>query len=340
MHIDREARKLLSDVLHRYLGNYRSSFGNLLSHVTLNETPFTPRLSLAEPPIVQEFCKRVSDAHRAVSALPEGGGEVLEEHAPYIREALVSERLAVAQRVQAHRTRTLDPNLLEQINRQLEPFDRLIRQQWLRQSPAPAVPQLREFFPLHIVEAIAEKPPRRQRVLDEKFHILQAPSHFQSDLRRARTTGAMRGISCAVAYVDVDDFKRVNTEYSEPFVDVNVLPKLMRALEAHVYKRGYAYRFGGDEYALLLHNCSIDEATTSMQTLRNRVQQLQYLGTKSGFHLTISCGVILVEPGCHLTGEEIELLAARAKKIAKDAGKNRVATFDAPWFETSRTLDG
>lgn len=35
-------------------------------------------------------------------------------------------------------------------------------------------------------------------------------------------------------------------------VDRKILPRFMRTIEAHVFARGFAYRFGGDEYVLLI----------------------------------------------------------------------------------------
>ena len=51
---------------------------------------------------------------------------------------------------------------------------------------------------------------------------------------------------------NIDKFKDFNTKYGETQIDVRLLPRFMAALEAHVYSRGFAYRFGGDEYVVLL----------------------------------------------------------------------------------------
>ena len=142
----------------------------------------------------------------------------------------------------------------------------------------------------------------------------------------------MRGILIAVAYLDIDKFKDFNTEKGEPYVDRHVLPKFMRLLEAHVYLRGYAYRYGGDEYCILLNNVIEDEALRSLHMLRQRLGDLTYEGTDR--RTTVSVGVVIVRPDCHLTGNEIEHAAAAAKKFAKDAGRNRLATYNTPLIQT------
>jgi diguanylate cyclase (GGDEF)-like protein len=338
MHINRSARPLLDGVLERYERDYRHKFSTLLDRVTVNEDASAPRLRLVEPVAVRSYCERVNKARRAIGALPAGGGDIDDGLCPFIRDALVWERLAVARRVEVHRTRTLDPNLTASINEQLEPYDQLMNQPWVRGAPEVETPQVGDYFPLHAIEEENVDAPQRTRILDEKFHILQAPSQFLNDLHKARSAGHLRGISCAVAYIDLDDFKSVNKEHGEPFVDLNILPRLMRALEAHIFQRGHAYRFGGDEYGLLIHNTTPDDATRLLDALRKSIAQLTFLGTKPSFHVTCSIGFLVVGHRCHLTGLEIESRAASAKQFAKSTGKNRVASYDAPWFDAPRVV--
>jgi len=47
----------------------------------------------------------------------------------------------------------------------------------------------------------------------------------------------------------------------------------------------------------------------------------------------VSVGVVEVLPDCHLTGPEILDAAARAKKFAKEGGRNCVATYSDSFFE-------
>ena len=338
MDLDRSEKKLVQEVLGRYSQDFRYAFQNLMSSVTLNEDPFAPRIHLSEPQRLKSFFEDLDAAIRDIRELPDEGGSVPDSHASLIREGLVSERLTVARRVEAHKARTLDPELVVQIEAQLAPYDSIMKRTWLRAAPALEVPQMRDYFPLHLIEHGSQQQRAPERALDEKFHILQAPSLFQGDLHVARSSGKLRGISCAVAYLDIDDFKRVNSTYGEPFVDLNILPKVMRALEAHVHRRGRAYRFGGDEYGLLLYNTSSDEAAGSLERLRKVIEALQFIGTGDQLCITLSMGFILVAPGCHLTDREVESFAANAKQEAKRGGKNCVATFDPPWFESARVL--
>src|SRR5262249_15461003 len=151
------------------------------------------------------------------------------------------------------------------------------------------------------------------------------------DLDRARKAAALRGILVAVVYLDIDDFKPFNSEYGNSFIDRHMLPTFMRRIEVHVFARGYAYRYGGDEYVLLLNNVTEDEALASMDRLRQDLAALSYEGIQR--KATVSIGVVIVRPECHLTGHEIEHAAERAKDFAKQSGRNRVATYNSSFIQ-------
>jgi diguanylate cyclase (GGDEF)-like protein len=104
----------------------------------------------------------------------------------------------------------------------------------------------------------------------------------------------------------------------------------MRLIEAHVYRRGYAYRYGGDEYSVLLDNVTEEEALASMDSLRRGLGSLTYEGITK--RTTVSIGVFVVRPECHLTGSEILDAAARAKNYAKAQGRDCVAYYGEAGF--------
>ncbi len=76
----------------------------------------------------------------------------------------------------------------------------------------------------------------------------------------------------------IDDFKALNTEYGESVVDRDVLPRFMRAVETEMFIRGFAYRFGGDEYVTLLPNADTEQAIAVHNSIRVAVAGLAYTG--------------------------------------------------------------
>src|SRR5262249_58025263 len=114
------------------------------------------------------------------------------------------------------------------------------------------------------------------RQYEEKFHILQAPQLFLSEVGYFRVKCEDRESPLAIAFVDIDDFKSLNSRHTETKVDRNLLPRFMQTVEAHVFHHGYAYRQGGDEYLILLPSLSGPMSISFLDELRCKLADLSY----------------------------------------------------------------
>jgi len=291
-------------------------------------------LRLPLPPKVQAYFSELTELHSLLSRHSQQGDEeewkVGTRFGRHLRDAAIWKRLRVAQEADERRAFTTDPDLHKELDSEVEEYTRLLAGDWFSLTETVPAPQLTEVFPVEYVEADQAKqqgviPPR---IFDEKFHILQAPALFFSDLDAARRAATVRGILTAVAYVDIDEFKTLNSEHGNAHIDRHMLPKFMRKLEAHVFTRGNAYRYGGDEYVILLTNVTEFEAAQSMERLRCGLAELSYEGILR--KVTVSIGVAVIRPDSYLTAHEIEHAAERAKDFAKTSGRNRVATYNSP----------
>jgi diguanylate cyclase (GGDEF)-like protein len=175
-----------------------------------------------------------------------------------------------------------------------------------------------------------------ERQYDEKFHLLQAPTLFLPDLHYYRGKCGVRDLRVAIAFMDIDKFKDFNDTVGETNVDRHVLPVFMRAVEAHIYGHGYAYRFGGDEYALLMPNADAHLALGLVSALRKRVAALRFLGAERG--ITVSVGLCVADRDCFLTDGELLQKAERAKNFAKKEGRDRVASYSGQLFDERELL--
>ena len=128
-----------------------------------------------------------------------------------------------------------------------------------------------------------------------------------------------------MGYIDIDSFKAFNTKYGETSVDRYLLPRFMRTLEAHTLFHGHTYRFGGDEYMVLLPNMSFDHGMNFLSDLPRKLSVLDYgeITEKT----TVSIGVCIVEVDTFLTDREVEQKANEAKNYAKKNGGNCIASY-------------
>lgn len=85
------------------------------------------------------------------------------------------------------------------------------------------------------------------------------------------------------------------------------------------------YRFGGEEFLILLSNCSMRSGLISAERYRAAVEALAipHSGSAGGI-LTVSMGVASVEPGSGATIADWLAKADEALYRAKDAGRNKV----------------
>jgi GGDEF domain-containing protein len=107
-----------------------------------------------------------------------------------------------------------------------------------------------------------------------------------------------------------------------------VLGPFLELVEAWSFGHGHAYRFGGDEYVILLPNVSWQMAVIMLDELRQRVLGAQFRA--KDVRLSITQGVCRVDSECPLTDREILARANAAKAFAKTTRKGSIAAVEAP----------
>jgi diguanylate cyclase (GGDEF)-like protein len=151
------------------------------------------------------------------------------------------------------------------------------------------------------------------------------------DLRYFREQCELRSNGLLVAYLDVDDFKSFNTRHGETKIDRDLLPRFMELMESHVHTHGFAYRYGGDEYVLLLPNMSLALGIGFIKEFQQKLAMISYRGIAE--KTTVSIGALFVSADCFLTEREIEDRANRAKTFAKKSGKNCIAAYRGGFYD-------
>lgn len=252
---------------------------------------------------------------------------------PFLKKAIIHARRAEAFNIENRSGLTFNHKLRVRLEEKLRLFSSIMSEDWFKNTKVFNCPKIIDFLSIQHAEGFLNmnrSPHQRQRSYDEKFGILNAPALFIPDLKYYRDACELRGLPLCAAYMDIDDFKEFNTEYGEPRVDRDVLPRFMTALEAHIYSHGHAYRYGGDEYIILLPNMSSSRAANFLKSFQKNLQQLEYFQIKK--YTTVSIGIFEVSENCIQTDREVEERAASAKKFAKKNGKNCIATYKEESF--------
>ena len=310
----------------------------LLRHVRAFEATFrtqvadilADRFRGAQPVEVSDLLEQITILQRQLE-VKQDPVKVHQVHTRLLRRILIEERRAAAEAIDEPLRRAMDRKLVQQLRAQLTPIEVLMEAEWFRSSAALPLPRLTDYMSvIHAEEALANQLRLAPREFDEKFHILEAPSLFQPDLQYYRRKCALRDATLAVAYADIDDFKVLNTRYTETRVDLDVLAPFMGAIEAHVFAHGHAYRFGGDEYVLLLPNATQKVATQFFAALQQRLARTSYRGFPD--RPTLSIGFAVVDRDTVHTDREVLAAANRAKNYVKVQHKGAIASFNNMLF--------
>ena len=144
----------------------------------------------------------------------------------------------------------------------------------------------------------------------------------------------------SVAMVDVDHFKRFNDTYGHDAGD-HVL-RLVAARLAQAPGGGTAYRYGGEEFALVYPGKGQDECLPYLEELREMVETSRFTmrrrfrprikpkvdkgrKTRQAIMITVSIGVA-ERNHKHSSPDQVVQAADKALYRAKEAGRNRVST--------------
>jgi len=122
--------------------------------------------------------------------------------------------------------------------------------------------------------------------------------------------------------LDMDDFKSYNDTYGHPKGDL-VLQRLAQTIRRCIRKTDSAFRYGGEEFTVLLPESSLSEAVEIAERIRREFSQESFHPQPGAVvRKTMSIGVTQL-----ISGEKAKALLSRADRIlyrAKRNGKNRV----------------
>ncbi len=126
----------------------------------------------------------------------------------------------------------------------------------------------------------------------------------------------------AFCLIDIDNFKNLNDTYGHHIGDL-VLVAFGKLLQSAFRSSDIFCRYGGEEFAVILGNCTLENAREVMSKLRERTHQLTLtVADGQNVRFTTSCGIAQVS--------DIQLLPTAIKQadealyFCKNNGKDRI----------------
>ncbi len=121
----------------------------------------------------------------------------------------------------------------------------------------------------------------------------------------------------AIILIDLDDFKSINDTYGHTVGD-EVLKAFANNMQSIVDEQGLCFRYGGEEFMVILPSRNIDDAIQLAEKLRIK-QAIQE--TACGRPVTMSAGITAFTPNIQSPNQLIEI-ADHALYKAKQSGRN------------------
>lgn len=140
--------------------------------------------------------------------------------------------------------------------------------------------------------------------------------HYKDTIARYMESG----ISFILMVIDVDDFKSFNEIYGHATGD-EVLKEVGGSLKNAVKFKGEAFRYGGDEFTIILPKRTREEALDVARTIQDSALSIALHKVDHPLTLSIGLAAYPEDASCE---KELFILADRKLKSAKESGKNTI----------------
>jgi diguanylate cyclase (GGDEF)-like protein/PAS domain S-box-containing protein len=152
--------------------------------------------------------------------------------------------------------------------------------------------------------------------------------YLDDTLSRELSLSWRRGSCLSLVILDIDHFKTINDVFGHGAGDMALI-EVARVLSQNLRKSDIASRLGGEEFALVLPDSSLDSTVRRVEDICSLIKRLglRYNGKLLG-RITVSAG-IAAAPGNAFTAKDLLRAADVALYAAKHSGRDQVVVCDS-----------
>jgi len=157
-------------------------------------------------------------------------------------------------------------------------------------------------------------------------------SEFENRLKKTFTSSQIYNSKNVLMYIDLDRFKLINDACGHAVGD-EVLQNVAKLLSQHIRASDTLARIGGDEFAVILENCTCDHAHHIASDICREVNEFRFLHNGKRLRIGTSIGMVPLDK----RWESIQAVLQAADTscyAAKEAGRNRVQI----WYDTDTAI--
>ena len=136
------------------------------------------------------------------------------------------------------------------------------------------------------------------------------------------------GQCCALCMLDIDYFKRVNDQHGHQVGD-EVLQAFTSIVSLELRKYDSLFRYGGEEFLMLLPNTTLDNAALLLNRIRDTLASTP-ITCHNGTEIKLTASFGVAQLACHEPIEDALEHADHALLAAKANGRNQVCVWEVP----------
>jgi diguanylate cyclase (GGDEF)-like protein/PAS domain S-box-containing protein len=159
-------------------------------------------------------------------------------------------------------------------------------------------------------------------------------AEFETRLEYALESARSENVHHVLFFLDIDQFKLVNDTCSHAAGD-DLLRDIARLLKDTLRDSDIIARVGGDEFGVLLKNCSLEKAKEIAGNMLSLIKTTRFESGGRTIETSASIGISMIDSGS-ISVTEVMKAADLACYAAKDTGRNTMHVYQASDTELAR----
>ena len=162
---------------------------------------------------------------------------------------------------------------------------------WPEQDTQPNLSLLAKYLALAI-----QKPTLYDQAVVDSLTSLYTKRHFLGQLEKLFGMSRRLKKSFSLVLLDIDHFKSINDTYGHLTGDM-VLQRVGQTIRSSIREYDTAYRYGGEELAILLPETTLSEGIAIAERIRKKIETLPFSSERGeSLQVTLSAGVATYHP--------------------------------------------
>lgn len=175
---------------------------------------------------------------------------------------------------------------------------------------------------------------RNTSYIDKLTHVYTR-KYFEREFNKIFMRYSQINEPFSVIMADIDKFKNINDTYGHQTGDT-VLAMVSKIIKENVRGSDIVGRYGGEEFVVILPDCSPEEAFGVAEKIRRTIEETVVIG--NSYSITISQGISSFPEHSQIK-EELIPKADQAMYYAKDNGRNQTFVWNKSLAMTNSRMD-